>query len=514
MANYKRPGVYVEETLRPLTQALSEPGDAYAAFVGVHYKGPTLPTLVTSWTQFTALYGGFDPDPSRYLAHSVYQFFNNGGRNAYIVRAANANAVAASVSLMDIAGTPAALLTVTAKYVGTAGNSFYVTIEKTDPDATGAGDTRFNLYVHDGGSTADKIIERFNDLSMDPGDPRYAIPIINSPEVGSTRISVAHAGSTAYTLLRARPAVQAGTPLTAGSEGTGSPAIDTAAKTLETIESSPNIVLNMPGETTTATLNSVITWAAALGSVFVVVDAPAFATSTAATVTAAGAVPAALNNSSYVAVYGPWLLVDDPATNVRGSVRALPPGGAVVGQYQRTDAARGVQKPPAGVDNVLTGVLGLDTKYSATDLGTLNEKGVNAIKPLPGIGYCVFGARTASKTSADRYISVRRVLMSIKKDLIDGTRWALFEPNDEVLWDRLENVISDYLTTAQQVGLIRGTAPTQGFYVKVDGENNTEQTVAAGEVNIEVGLALLQPAEFIVIKIGQYSGGSVATENV
>lgn len=510
--NYKRPGVYVEETLRPLTQALSESGDAYAAFVGPHPKGPTLPTLVTSWTQFSALYGGFSPDPAQYLGHAVYQFFNNGGRNAYIVRSVNANAVAGSVILNDIAGTPAPLLTVTAKDVGVAGNSFYVTTEKTDPDQAGATDTRFNLYIHDGGSATSFIVERFLDLSMDPGDSRYAIPIVNSPEVGSKRVRLTHTGVTTYTLLRAHPGYQAGTPLAGGTDGTGTPPNDTAAKLLETLDNSPNIVLNIPGETSTVILNSVITWAAALGTVFVVVDGPAYATSTAATVTAYGAIPAALSNVSYAAVYGPWLLVDDPQTNVRGSVRALPPGGAVVGQYQKTDASRGVQKPPAGVDNALTGVLGLDTKFLAADLDTLNQKGVNAIKPRPGIGFCIFGARTLSKASADKYISVRRVLMLIEKDLRDGTQWALFEPNNEVLWDRLENVISDYLTTVQQSGLIRGNSPAEGYYVKVDSENNTEASVSAGEVNIEVGLALLQPAEFIVIKIGQYAGGTVTNE--
>lgn len=514
MANYKRPGVYVEETLRPLTQALSAPGDAYAAFVGVHPKGPTTPTLVTSWTQFVALFGSFSPDPTQYLAHAVFQFFNNGGRNAYITRSVNTNAVAATLTINDIAGTPASLLKVDAKDVGVAGNTFYVTTEKTDPDQTGVTDTRFNLYVHDGSGAASSIIERFIDLSMDPGDPRYALPIVNSPEVGSARIKITHMGTTTYTLLRAHPAYVTGSALSGGSDGTGTPPNDTAAKLLETIESAPNIVLNIPGETNGTILNSVLTWGAALGTIFLVIDAPAYATSTAATVTAAGAIPALVGNTSYAAVYFPWLLVDDPATNVRGSVRAVPPGGAVVGQFQRTDASRGVQKPPAGVDTALAGVLGLDTKLLSTDLDTLNPKGVNAIKPLPGVGYCIFGARTTAKTSADRYISVRRVLMSIKKDLIEGSRWALFEPNDEILWDRMENMIADYLTTAQQVGLIRGNAPAEGFYVKVDAENNTETSVAAGEINIEVGLALLSPAEFIVIKIGQFAGGSVTNENV
>lgn len=246
---------------------------------------------------------------------------------------------------------------------------------------------------------------------------------------------------------------------------------------------------------------------------FVVVDGPAFATSTAATVTAYGAIPAALAKSSYAAVYGPWTLVNDPATSVNGSVRTLPPSGAVVGHYLATDARRGVQKPPAGVDNVLNSVLALDTKFLSADLDVLNQKGVNVIKNIPGIGFCIFGARTLSNNSSDRYISIRRVLMAVKRDLLEGTRFAVFEPNEETLWDRLEGVITDYLTTLQQIGMLKGNVPSQGFFVKVDSENNTTASIASGEVNIEVGLALLSPAEFVVIKIGQYSsGGSAATE--
>jgi len=513
MANYLRPGVFIEESLRPLTASLSAPGDAFAAFVGTHPKGPTLPTLITSWSQFLARYGSFSSIPTEYLAHAVYQFFNNGGRNAYIVRAANANAVVSSVTLMDVAGTPAALLTVTAKYVGVAGNSFFVTVEKSDSDATGAADTRFNLLIHEGSSAAASIVERYFDLSMDPADSRYALPIVNSPEVGSTRVTLTHAGAQTYALLRARPAVQAGTVLTGGSDGTGTPALDTAALTLESVTEKHNLVLSLPGVTGAATLNPVITWASGLGSVFVVVDGPAFATSTAATVTAYGAIPAALAKSSYAAVYGPWTLVNDPATSVNGSVRTLPPSGAVVGHYLATDARRGVQKPPAGVDNVLNSVLALDTKFLSADLDVLNQKGVNVIKNIPGIGFCIFGARTLSNNSSDRYISIRRVLMAVKRDLLEGTRFAVFEPNEETLWDRLEGVITDYLTTLQQIGMLKGNVPSQGFFVKVDSENNTTASIASGEVNIEVGLALLSPAEFVVIKIGQYSsGGSAATE--
>jgi uncharacterized protein len=513
MATYKRPGVFIEESLKPLSQTVNVSGSSVAAFAGIHYKGPVGPVLISSWTQFVALYGGFSPDPTQFLAHAVYQFFNNGGRNAYIVRAVNANAVAASVILNDT-GLTIPLLTVTAKDVGAyPTTNYFITTEKTDPDQAGATDLRFNLYVHDGGSTSAFIVERFFDMSMDPADPRYAPPIINAPDTGSQRIKVAHTGITTWTLVRAHPAIAAGVAMTAGTDGTGVPPIDTAAKTLESLDSSPLIVLNLPAITDVTILSSVITWAAGLQTVFVVVDVAPFTTSQALTVTAMGAMPAALGHSSYSAIYGPWINVDDPASTAPGALRSLPPGGAVIGQYQQTDATRGIQKPPAGVGTALTGVLSLDTKLFSVDLETLFGKGVNVIKPLPGIGYCIYGARTASLASADRYVSVRRVLMAIKKDLLDGTRWAVFEPNDSLLWSRMTGVIEDYLTTAQASGLLAGTIPAQGFYVTVDSTNNTVATVAAGEVHAEIGLALLTPAEFVIIKIGQYAGSAVTTES-
>jgi phage tail sheath protein FI len=110
-------------------------------------------------------------------------------------------------------------------------------------------------------------------------------------------------------------------------------------------------------------------------------------------------------------------------------------------------------------------------------------------------------------------VSIRRTLQYLKKSLVDGTRFAVFEPNNSDLWDRLSAVITQFLTTAMQIGVIKGNSQQEAFYVKVDAENNTPVSVSNGEVHIEVGVALNTPAEFIVIKIGQFEGGTDTTDS-
>jgi phage tail sheath protein FI len=509
MTVYKRPGVYINETLTPLAQAVSAPGQSVAAFVGKNKAGgPTSPTLVSSFQQFVSVYGGFG-DNSDLLPFAVYQYFNNGGTTAYIVRAVASDAAAATVTLMDTEGTPAATLKITAISPGTWGNEVFV-----DVVAGTSGSGRFDLVVYVGGSTTAFVRERFNDVSLDPADSRNAQALINSPVTGSAYIRVQSLLSTAWVATHA-PAPQTGTALTGGSEGVAAIDLVSAAQRLEVIDD--NLVLNLPGITDATTLNPIITWAEGQGSVFVVIDGvKALSSDTAHSyalelqaMTTGGS---AIRVSSYAAVYGPWLIVNDPATSANGSARLLPPGGAVLGQYTRTDASRGVQKPPAGIDTILRGVLDVQFRFSNADQDALNVSGINVLKSLPGTGFVIYGARTLSVAMPDRYVSVRRSLMLIKKGILDATRFAVFEPNDTILWDQVSAVISQYLLTLMQTGVLAGSTPEAAYFVTCDATNNTATSVANGVVNITVGVALQTPAEFIVIEIGQFSGGSSATE--
>lgn len=169
-------------------------------------------------------------------------------------------------------------------------------------------------------------------------------------------------------------------------------------------------------------------------------------------------------------------------------------------------------KAPAGLQARLAGVVSVVTLTNA-ELDNLNSAAapVNAIKFVPGSGFVVMGSRTLRPGYVDKYVPVRRTLIYLRKALTDLTEFAIFEPNDEALWRRIEANVSTFLTDFWSKGGLRGTTPQAAFFVKVDAENNPQSSIDNGYVNIEVGVALQRPAEFIIIKIGQFDGGTTVT---
>lgn len=497
MPSYKRPGVYAEEVLT-LSQAISNPTSGTAAFVSNFDRGPTVPMLIESWNEFVTVYGGF-LGATDYLPFAVYQFFANGGRQAWVLRVAGTTAVAASRTFSD-AALPS--LRVDAVSPGTWGANVFVEI-------TAAGTSRFNLIVRYGGTTDDKIVERWLDLSMVDNDPRFVQNIVNSPTTGSNYIKVTDLNSATPDQT---PVVTAagGVALTtiAGTNGTASVANIQAAIPLLDVVDGP-LTINLPGQdATSAATTTLLTYCATRGDCFAVID-PA-ENGTATSITAAVAALA----SAWGAVYFPWLYIADPSSNSPGAVKKVPPGGSVIGQYSMTDALRGIFKAPAGISTRIIGAVGVETRLTNTDLDTLNVGLVNAIRQMPGVGVAIMGARTLKSTTADRYVPVRRTLSYIRKALLDGTRWAIFEPNDATLWGGVSTTVQQFLLALWQRGGLRGNSAAEAFYVRCDSTNNTPTDIANGTVNIEVGVALQYPAEFIVIRIGQWEGGATATVTV
>jgi phage tail sheath protein FI len=132
---------------------------------------------------------------------------------------------------------------------------------------------------------------------------------------------------------------------------------------------------------------------------------------------------------------------------------------------------------------------------------------VNAVRNVPGAGIVVMGARTLLQDgTANRYVNTRRSLIYVKKQLEDLTQFAVFQNNDYRLWAQLTTVISVFLNEYRNQGGLRGETPADAYYVKVDEENNTPESIANGQVNIEVGVALEYPAEFVVITLSQIAG--------
>ena len=514
MATFLRPGVYIEEYLNPLTDVAADPAASAAAFVGkTTAGGPTGPIFISSWSQYQALFGGLSTATDD-LSYAVFSFFNNGGNGCWIVRALNGDATAASLTLTDGAEAPADVLTVSATAPGTwasdpaSSSRVYVSVQQGI-----TGSNRFDLVVEVGTGSYLAAREQFLDLSMNPADPRYVLEVMNSPVIGSKYVTATLASGYAYNATTPKiPATLVKSPLTGGLDGTGTPDLVTTTQKLDAVDA--NLVINVPGLSATDAA-SVVTWAAASGRHFVVVDVPRPAAGETATqsVTAMTTFADALPNSSHVAVYGPWLYVADPGSKA-GASRLTAPGGSVVGQILRTDVVRGKHKAPAGVQTAINGAVQPYQVFSNVQQDTLAASAVNLLRVIPGSGVCIWGARTQSNGFPDRYIPVRRLLIGLRSALTDITRFAIFEGNDEELWATVEDVIDKYLQAQFDQGAFKGESPTDAYYVRCDDTNNDPASADSGVVNIEVGVALKSPAEFIVIRLGQMQAGTTVTDSL
>ena len=216
----------------------------------------------------------------------------------------------------------------------------------------------------------------------------------------------------------------------------------------------------------------------------------------------------ALPKTDYGAVYYPWIKISDPLKG--GQLRTTPPSGTIAGLYARIDSSRGVWKAPAGTEATLVGAQGI--KYKLTDLenGTLNPLGVNCLRVFPVFGAIAWGARTLrgadQMTSEYKYIPVRRLALYLEESLYRGSKWVVFEPNDEPLWSQIRLNLGSFMHNLFRQGAFQGTMPKDAYFVKCDKETTTQNDINLGIVNIVVGFAPLKPAEFVIIKLQQMAG--------
>ncbi|HKN51722.1 MAG TPA: phage tail sheath subtilisin-like domain-containing protein, partial [Amycolatopsis sp.] len=208
-------------------------------------------------------------------------------------------------------------------------------------------------------------------------------------------------------------------------------------------------------------------------------------------------------DSKYAALYYPWVKVLDPATGVN---TFIPPSGHMAGVWARTDATRGVHKAPA--NEVVRGALALETHLTKAEQELLNPIGVNCVRSFSGKGIRVWGARTLSSDPAWRYLNVRRLFNYLEESILNGTQWVVFEPNDDALWARIRRTISAFLVMEWRKGALFGLTPDEAFYVKCDRETNPAEGIDLGQVICEVGIAPVKPAEFVIFRLAQMSGGT------
>jgi hypothetical protein len=192
-----------------------------------------------------------------------------------------------------------------------------------------------------------------------------------------------------------------------------------------------------------------------------------------------------------------------------GLKKLIGPSGMIAGLIARTDSQRGVWKAPAGTEAALFSVLDLEVNLTDPENGVLNKLGVNCLRKFP-TGIVNWGARTLDGSddigSDWKYIPIRRLALFLEESLFRGTKWVVFEPNDEPLWASIRLNLNAFMLSLFRQGAFQGSTPDKAFYVKCDGETTTQNDRNLGIVNIEVGFAPLKPAEFVIIKIQQIAG--------
>jgi hypothetical protein len=209
-------------------------------------------------------------------------------------------------------------------------------------------------------------------------------------------------------------------------------------------------------------------------------------------------------DTKYAALYYPYVEVRDPSLRRNVSVA---PSGHMAGIYARVDVERGVHKAPA--NEVIRGIRRIMRDVSKREQDMLNPKGINALRAFPGRGPRVWGARTLSSDSSWKYVNVRRLFIFVEESIDEGTQWVVFEPNDEPLWARVRQTISNFLLTVWRSGALEGTKPDEAFFVKCDRTTMTQADIDNGRLICLVGIAPVKPAEFVIFRIQQKTRDAV-----
>lgn len=201
-----------------------------------------------------------------------------------------------------------------------------------------------------------------------------------------------------------------------------------------------------------------------------------------------------LFDTAFAAFYYPWVEVETP-----GGHRLVPPSGHIAGIYSRCDQGEGPYRAPANED--IKGIFNVARDLREADIGQLNSEGINCLKPFPRRGIRVWGARTASSDPSWRYVPVRRVVNAVISSVERGLQWSVFEVNSTLLWKSVTRQITNYLTDLWQAGYFTGRTPEEAFFVKCDHETNTRETIDAGMVIVDCGVAPVRPAEFMIFRV-------------
>jgi phage tail sheath protein FI len=513
MPTYLSPGVYVEEVesgARPLEGV----GTAVAAFVGLAEDGPlNQPTLVSNWTAFTDTFGGFMP--GTYLAQSVYGYFLNGGGNCYVVRvgpgdSANGNGKGTRGRKELTPGPQAMLGRFRAVALDGAQPPVELSVEIAEAGGDSPSEDMFKIVVKQHGQQ----VEEFDRVTLTRGKTNVATVVnatsklIRIEEISGAALEKPAQGETALTAPPPAPAVPS--PRLSAEDYVGDVADRTGFGGLEAIDEVT--MLCVPDlmsayqqgaidlETVQAVQLAMLAHCELMGDRIAILDPPPGLN---AQQVKEWLVDKAGYDSAFGALYFPWIKTADPST---GQLGFIPPSGHMAGIWGRNDDTRGVHKAPA--NEVIRGAVSLEVQITKAEHDLLNPVGINVLRTFPGRGNRVWGARTLSSDPAWRYLNVRRLFNYLEESILSGTNWVVFEPNDEALWARIRRTISAFLVNEWRNGALFGQTPDDAFFVKCDAETNPSEGIDAGQVVCEIGVAPVKPAEFVIFRLSQYSGGT------
>jgi uncharacterized protein len=542
MPVYLTPGVYIEEIERGPRPIEGVP-TSIAAFIGETERGPDMPHLVTSYREYTRLFGSAIQS-GQYMPFAVNGFFENGGQDLYIARMVGRGAVASTFDFGSVA--------VSSLGQGSYGNNIWVNVKESstkapDPkqpnksvpvgfrlvaaywpnrassfkgfDPTVAAITSGSGASPTGGAgkqtedrTPPEFFEVFDDLSLDPASPDYFEKRIND---SSALITIAAVRKQAQAGAGAGPAPVTALPMPSTKEGFMSGGKDdpTPVKVIDFIGDwgdgkQPTGLLALeldpfrdvslvyapyPRNEAQMIAQAVIDHCERIKFRFAVVDCSNNQSDL------NGLLPRDnLRDSAYGAFYYPWLWVANPQSGVRTLV---PPGGHALGVYARVDSARGVYKAPA--NEVPRGATKLEFDINDSKQALLNPRGVNVIRSFPGRGILIWGARTMSSKTLWKQVSVRRLFIFLERSIYEGTQWVVFEPNDQRLWARVKDSIRLFLRTQWHEGALFGASEDEAFFITCDRSTMTQDDILNGRLICEIGIAPVRPAEFVVFRIFQ-----------
>jgi len=541
LATYSHPGIYIQEV--PSARTIQGASTSTAVFVGVTQKGTgEQPMLITSWNAYQREFGNMIWNGM--VSWAVFEFFNEGGTSCYVVRTKDkANAASATTSSNGVA--------LTALTPGTWPNNIlgYIIANADGSDPTKEAQV-FSLTLIADQAALNQAVQNAQAASAIATNAALAayctqnkLATVTANGNKTYYVLESYNGYTKDTLSQLSAAINSGsmfvkadiTGTTRPPNTTGAPTMlmngavpnwqfESAWKTLASVQGVS--LLAMPdtvniteasGNTLSitqqaATINSALAFCdtAPMRSLFFACDPPfgqtvqsvmSFKTGSG---TGANASPAL--NSTYGALYYPWVWIYNP---IAGANVPIPPSGPALGRYAFTDGSAGVWKSPAGVnDGLLLTAVQVQTTVNDADQDQLNPAGINAIRNLIGYGNVLYGARTLAAIGSEwTYISVRRLFVYVEQSLKQSLQWVVFEPNDQQTWAAVTRDITAFLTTLWQAGGLFGSTAAEAFFVTCNETNNPPETRALGQMFIDVGLAPVYPAEFVVIRMTQKVAG-------